>query len=315
MRSLLLGKLKTLRLHSARERKSSSTTESFMFEWDINDRHFHIREAASDADYAEVEAIQREAWGFADIDIVPGDTMRASQHAGGMLLCAFEGARMIGFAFGFPALENRQLSIHSHMLAVRSEVRNLQAGFYLKLAQREQAMAQGISEMTWTFDPLQSLNAHLNFTKLGVIARRYFINFYGETSSSPLHQGFGTDRLWVTWELSSGRVKQAVERIKNAAPSGPVPAVEADAVLLVCDDSQQPQATDELQEKLAGSQCFIEIPQDINGLKERQPLLGRAWREATRATFLAALEAGFTVSDFLKMETGGRRRGFYRLSR
>jgi predicted GNAT superfamily acetyltransferase len=286
-----------------------------MFEWSINDRHFHIGEAASDADYSEVESIQREAWGFADIDIVPGDTMRASQHAGGMLLCAFEEARMIGFVFGFPALQDRRLSIHSHMLAVRQDVRNLQAGFYLKLAQREHTLAQGISEMTWTFDPLQSLNAHLNFTKLGVIARRYFINFYGEASSSPLHQGFGTDRLWVTWELAGGRVEKAVERIKTSASSAPVQALDTDAVLLACDENQQPQPADGLPEKLAGRQCFIEIPQNINGLKERQPLLGRRWREATRAAFLAALEAGFTVSDFLKLESGGGRRGFYRLSR
>jgi len=33
--------------------------------------------------------------------------------------------------------------------------------------------------MTWTFDPLQSRNANLNFTKLGVIADRYETDFYG----------------------------------------------------------------------------------------------------------------------------------------
>jgi predicted GNAT superfamily acetyltransferase len=286
-----------------------------MYQWSINDRHFHIREAASEADYAEVEAIQREAWGFADIDIVPGDTIRASQHAGGMLKCAFEGARMIGFAFGFPALEDGRVSIHSHMLAVRKDVRNLQAGFYLKMAQRQQAMAQGISEMTWTFDPLQSLNAHLNFTKLGVIARRYFVNFYGETTSSPLHQGFGTDRLWVTWNLTSERVRQSLKRIKNSDASSPSPAVEMDAALLVCAENQQPRPAAERQEKLAKRRCFIEIPQNINGLKEAEPLLGRAWREATREAFLAALATGFTVKDFIKLEIGGARRGFYRLSR
>lgn len=286
-----------------------------MFEWSINDRRFHIRDAASDAEYTEVEAIQREAWGFADIDIVPGDTMRACQHAGGMLLCAFEGARMIGFAFGFPALEERRLSLHSHMLAVRSEVRNLQAGFYLKLAQRDKALAQGISEMTWTFDPLQSLNAHLNFTKLGVIARRYFINFYGETSSSPLHSGFGTDRLWVTWELTGERVEQSLQRTRKADESSPPLSLDVGAALLICDENQQPQPASGIEQKLAERRCFIEIPQNINGLKERDPLLGRAWREATRAAFVAALGSGFTVSDFIRLESGGERRWFYQLSR
>jgi predicted GNAT superfamily acetyltransferase len=286
-----------------------------MFEWSIQERHFHIRDAASEADYSEVEELQRHAWGFADIDIVPGDTMRASQHAGGMLLCAFEASRMIGFAFGFPALDGGRLSIHSHMLAVRSEVRNLQAGFYLKMAQRQRALARGITEMTWTFDPLQSLNAHLNFGKLGVIAHHYYINFYGETTSSPLHRGFGTDRLWVTWELDSERVKQALERIENRQPAAQSLTVDSEAALLVCGEDSQPQAAPELARRLTGRQCFIEIPHNINELKEREPSLGRVWREATRAAFLAGLEAGFTVSDFLKLETGERRRWFYRLSR
>jgi predicted GNAT superfamily acetyltransferase len=289
--------------------------ELFMFEWSINARHFHIRDAASDADYADVEEIQREAWGFEDIDIVPGDTMRASQHAGGMLLCAFEGTRMIGFAFGFPALEAGRLSIHSHMLAVKSDVRNMQAGFYLKLVQRERTLAQGIEEMTWTFDPLQSLNAHLNFTKLGVISRRYFINFYGEATSSPLHQGFGTDRLWVSWHLQSERVKQSIEKIKNPDSSNHSMAPDADATLLILTENHQPQLAFDLQEKLAGDQCFIEIPQNINALKEREPLLGRIWRETTRAAFLAALEAGFTINDFLKIDKSGETRWFYRLLR
>jgi predicted GNAT superfamily acetyltransferase len=288
-----------------------------MFEWSINDRQFFIREAHSDSDYQEVEEIQRHAWGFADIDIVPGDTMRAAQHAGGMVLCAFEGERLIGFAFGFPALEEGRVSIHSHMLAVRSEVRNMQAGFYLKLAQRRRALERGIQEMTWTFDPLQSLNAHLNFAKLGVTSRRYLINFYGETTSSPLHQGFGTDRLWVSWNLESERVKQCVEGRKNhdASPSIQSFAMATDAALLLLVDNDRAQLTRDLQEKLARNSCCIEVPQNINALKESDPSLGRLWREATRAAFLAAIEAGFTVNDFLKIEEGGKAHWFYRLSR
>lgn len=286
-----------------------------MFEWSINARHFHIRDADSDADYSDVEDIQREVWGFEDLDIVPGDTMRAGQHAGGMLLCAFEDTRMIGFAFGFPAIEAGHLSIHSHMLAVSNDVRNMQAGFYLKLVQREQTLARGVEEMSWTFDPLQTLNAHLNFTKLGVISRRYFINFYGEATSSPLHQGFGTDRLWVSWLLASERVNCNIEKIKNHNSSSDLLMLPEDAELLVRAENHRPQLAVNLAEKLAGNQCFIEIPHNINGLKEREPSIGRAWREATRTAFPAALEAGFTVNDFFKLDQIGETRWFYRLLR
>ena len=58
--------------------------------------------------------------------------------------------------------------------------------------------------MTWTFDPLRSLNAHLNFSKLGVISDSYRVDFYGPQTSSHLHTN-GTDRLWVTWHMADAR--------------------------------------------------------------------------------------------------------------
>lgn len=293
-----------------------------MFEWEIDGRRFYIREAKSGGDYEAVEEIQREAWGFADIDIVPGDMLVASQHAGGVLLCAFEGERMIGFAYAFPALEEGRLSLHSHMLAVRGEVRNLQAGFYLKFAQRRRALEMGVHEITWTFDPLQSLNAHLNFAKLGVTSQRYFVNFYGEETSSPLHQGFGTDRLWVNWHLSSERVEGCIERLRAKAEGreagvskGPAFTLEEDDALLVRAENGRPRLADSLPARLARSRCFIEIPHQINALKEGEPGLGRDWREATRAAFLAAVEVGFTVEDFARVDRRGSSRWLYRLTR
>src|SRR5713226_8914162 len=203
-----------------------------MFEWSINDRRFFIRDVESDAEYHEIEDIQKEAWGFNDLDTVPAATLIATQHAGGIVLGAFEGDRMIGFAYAFPALEQARVSMHSHMLAVKPAYRNFQAGFYLKLAQRERALAMGLDEITWTFDPLQSLNAHLNFTKLGVISSRYIVNFYGEASSSPLHTGFGTDRLWVRWLLKSDRVKQRISQNQRRQPTTLKPgSAEADALI------------------------------------------------------------------------------------
>ena len=84
------------------------------------------------------------------------------------------------------------------MLAIKPAFRNHDLGRRLKLAQREHVIAQGIELMTWTFDPLQSLNAYFNFNKLGVLSDRYLLNFYGEDASSFLHRT-GTDRLWTSW--------------------------------------------------------------------------------------------------------------------
>lgn len=289
-----------------------------MFEWGVDKRLFYIRDAQGEPEYHAIEEIQKEAWGFNDLDTVPAATLIATQHAGGVVLGAFEGACMFGFAYAFPAFEEGRTSIHSHMLAVKPEYRNFQAGFYLKLAQRECALAKGLDEITWTFDPLQSLNAHLNFAKLGVVSRRYMVNFYGERTSSPLHSGFGTDRLWVSWLLNSGRVRQCISSemphrvAKIAADSSDAGSLIKSA--LIYSDGSRPILGD-FSGNLSANRCTIEIPHNINALKEGEPKLGTEWREATRAAFLAAIEAGFLVEDFVRIEGDPSPRWFYLLSR
>ncbi len=289
-----------------------------MFEWNVSDRQFYIRDVAGEAEHRAIEDIQKEAWGFNDLDIVPAATLIATQHAGGIVLGAFEGDCMIGFAYAFPAFEGGRTSMHSHMLAVRTEHRNCHAGFYLKLAQRERVLEKGLDEITWTFDPLQSLNAHLNFSKLGVVSRRYLVNFYGEASSSPLHQGFGTDRLWVSWLLNSDRVKQCISRSPSQR-AAKVVAASNDAgsfiqSALIYSEGARPLLGD-FSFGLSANRCTIEIPHDINSVKERDPKLGTEWRAATRAAFLAAIEAGFLVEDFVRIESDRGPRWFYSLSR
>jgi predicted GNAT superfamily acetyltransferase len=285
-------------------------------EWEVDNRKFYIREAETEAEFHEIEEIQKEVWGFSDLDIVPAATLIATQWAGGMALGAFEGGRMVGFAYGFPAHEQGRLSIHSHMLAVRAEYRNLQIGFLLKLAQRARALEMGVTEITWTFDPLQSLNAHLNFAKLGVISRRYIVNFYGEATSSPLHQGFGTDRLWVNWLLDTERVKQRIEHIERGLKPGPGLNNLSinETPLLIRREGDRPQLAD-MSSPLSERQYLIEIPYDATALKQRDPETAVAWREATRAAFLKAIDAGFTVEDFLKLDEKDAPRWFYRLAR
>ena len=291
---------------------------SDMFEWSMNGRRFFIRDAQSDAEYHEIEVIQKQAWGFNDLDTVPAATLIATQHAGGIVLCAFDADRMIGFAYGFPAFEEGRTSIHSHMLGVKKEYRNCQAGFYLKLVQRDRALEKGLDEITWTFDPLQSLNAHLNFTKLGVISKRYIVNFYGEATSSPLHTGFGTDRLLVRWMLNGDRVKQHISpnqprHAKTLKPDSAEAEALIQSSLLLSEDSRPELSA--FTGVLSGDRCSIEIPNDINDLKSRSPELGPAWREATRAAFLAALDAGFVVEEFTRVEGSKGPRWFYSLSK
>src|SRR5882724_5846852 len=166
--------------------------------------NIRIREINGTAEMRAVEELQKEVWGIPDLDVVPLSHLVAVKAAGGVLLGAFVRETLVGFVYGFVSHEHGTVAHHSHMLAVKPPYRNCNLGYKLKLAQRERVLAQDITVMTWTFDPLQSLNAHFNFNKLGVIADRYFINFYGADAASFLHRN-GTDRLWVTWLLTSRR--------------------------------------------------------------------------------------------------------------
>jgi predicted GNAT superfamily acetyltransferase len=287
-----------------------------MFEWDANGKHYLIREVSHEAEFHAIEEVQREAWQFNDLDIVPAATLMATAHAGGCVLGAFDQDLMIGFAYGFLAFEDGRLSLHSHMLGVKPEYRNAQAGFYMKLAQRDFALSRRLDEITWTYDPLQSLNAHLNFGKLGVISERYIVNFYGEATSSPLHQGFGTDRLWVRWLITSHHVKTRIHRDQATAQTANRIADLEAAVnsALVVNEAGQPRRAD-FAARLADDSCMIEIPHDITALKQRDPQSAVVWREATRAAFLAAIEAGFVIEDFLRADTEDAPRWFYLLGR
>lgn len=154
--------------------------------------------------------LQREVWGFADLDIVPEAIFVVAIKSGGQVLGAFDGSRAVGFALAFPAFHEKQRYFHSHMVGVLPEYQNRAVGRELKFAQRRDALAQGIDLIEWTFDPLQLKNAYFNLVRLGTIVRRYLPDVYGHTTS-PLHGGLPTDRLVAEWWLRSPRVQSRLE--------------------------------------------------------------------------------------------------------
>ena len=149
--------------------------------------------------------LQIAVWGYSDGDVVPRRMFLLAQRIGGQVIGAFDGETIVGFAMSLPGFRDGRAYLHSHMLAVLPEYRNLGLGRGLKLAQREDALARGFDLMEWTFDPLEIKNAHLNIARLGAISRRYHADFYG-SSSSPLQGGLPTDRLYAEWWLRSPRV-------------------------------------------------------------------------------------------------------------
>jgi predicted GNAT superfamily acetyltransferase len=285
-----------------------------------------IRDLQNLEDLKQVEEVEREVWGLSDRDTTPITLAIAMKEAGNIWVGAFDGAKLVGFAFGFLGMEHGRLIVHSHMLAVRESYRSSRLGYKLKLAQRERALALRIdevrsndvrisdvriSEMTWTFDPLQSRNAHLNFAKLGVLSESYKANFYGPETSSVLHRN-STDRLWVTWPLTSRRVQERLQGKDSRAEI--LDALSTLTPLIQFNGDGKPVSTD-LAAALNRQRIAIEIPSEISYVERKDSVLAREWRLQTRWAFAEALRADFLVTEFCRTVRGQQGPGVYLLEK
>ena len=160
-------------------------------------------------DFTDCVNLQREVWGFSDLDLVPLRVFSVASKIGGQVIGAWDGDTMVGFAFSLPGTHRRYPYLHSHMLGVKESYRNTGLGRRVKLFQREDAIARGFDLIEWTFDPLEIKNAYFNLERLGAIARRYNLNQYGITTS-PLQGFLPTDRLVAEWWLKSKRVESSL---------------------------------------------------------------------------------------------------------
>lgn len=222
--------------------------------------------------------LQKEIWGFEDIELLPLRLFVVASKVGGLSWGAFEGERMIGFALAIPGLKpGGKTYWHSHMMGVVKEYRNTGVGRALKIRQREDAIARGIELIEWTFDPLEVKNAYLNIVRLGAVVQRYVLNQYG-TTTSHLHGGLPTDRCVAEWRISTKRVAAVLEG--NPPPLPPIDA-------------------------------RIEVPFDIDALRKRDSARAKEIQRRISEEFTAHFNNGLTVVGLDRTE----RAGMYLLAR
>src|SRR5271170_6963065 len=111
-----------------------------------------IRGLTESEDLKTVVKLQREIWGFEDVDLLPLRLFVVASKIGGQVFGAFDGRRMVGFCLAIPWLKaGGKTYLHSHMLGVTQEYRNAGVGRMLKLVQRDDALKRGVSLIEWTF--------------------------------------------------------------------------------------------------------------------------------------------------------------------
>jgi len=243
-----------------------------------------LRTCHAVGEFRQVVALQKEVWGFEDLELVPARLFVVGEKIGGHVLGAYDGATLVGFAFGLPGVHQGHAYIHSHMLGVKETHRDRGVGRELKLFQRELAMKDGFDLIEWTFDPLEIKNAFFNLEKLGAVVRRYVVNQYGITSS-PLQGGLPSDRLVAEWWLRSERVVETlrggkrpeIEIVERVGIPGEIYAWKAQPETRAQAAEVQRQTREQLQGLLGGGLSVVGYEREANG--DGCFLLGR-WNEA-----------------------------------
>ncbi len=243
--------------------------------------------------YRECEALQKAVWGFDDVAVVPDHALHTIVEGGGLLLGAYDGIgpgrEMVGFALsllGWWQVGGR-LRHQSLMAAVREDWQGKGVGYALKCAQRQHVLSQGIDLVTWTFDPLESRNAHFNLNKLGAVVTRYMPNYYGEFRDAR-NRGLATDRFLCEWHLSSPRVTSRLAGRRPELALGQAEAINTTRRL-----PSGLRAPAGFRPGLTASVLLYEIPTDLQTLKRQDLELARAWRSESRKALALYFEDGY----------------------
>jgi predicted GNAT superfamily acetyltransferase len=264
-------------------------------------------------EFRALSEVQRTTWGLVDEPPIPPAMQRAVQDNGGLVLGAFADVHLAGFAAGFLGWDGAALYHYSHLTAVRPEYQNHHLGIRLKIYQREEVQRQGLAEIRWVFDPLQSRNALVNLRKLGAQVTGYKVHYYGQAGSE-LDRGSETDRLVIRWELASADVERRLAG-QLPTPSDDLGRLGGSEAIVETEVGESGMRIPNAVSEPTHERAHLEIPFDIGLVREHEPKALLTWRHAVRDAFRAAFDMGFQVDDFAVVTADHERRSFYFLSK
>ncbi|WP_099157534.1 GNAT family N-acetyltransferase [Virgibacillus ndiopensis] len=244
-----------------------------------------IRQLTTLKELDALQKVEESVWHMPPTPI--HQTYTALNH-GGVLLGAFDEEKMIGFIYSFAGFDGKEPYLCSHMLGILYEYRKDGLGMKMKFKQAEIAEKMGYPMMTWTFDPLESLNAYLNLHKIGAVGAYYKENHYGSMDDG-LNQGLPTDRIQIEWRFNERRSSHALNFDKAK-------------ILLKVNMDGHPIITDTFKDNvdLTSDGWFVAIPERFQSIKQKNPQLGKEWRFKTRKVFQSLFLKGFKAVDVIR---------------
>jgi predicted GNAT superfamily acetyltransferase len=268
---------------------------------------FTIRDLQDYAEMLAIHKLQQEIWGMNDpsFGLYP-PAMNTAAKNGGVVLGAFDDdtGKMVGFLFSFLGREpGGPLKLCSQTMGVLKEWRRHGIAEALKQTQRQRALAQDLSLITWTYDPLEGPNAHLNLHKLRGISRTYLRNIYGSNFGA-LNAGLPSDRLLVEWWIKGIRLDRPYQ--PPLEPGTPVFEITGQGV-----EKHITKSNLELDEPV----LRLETPADIHPVKAVNMNLAMEWRLKVREAFETYFAKGYITTDFISSVVGGERLNRYLLQK
>ncbi len=235
--------------------------------------------------------LESRIWGWDEQFASPTNVMRVTVLKGGLVLCAYDGAQMIGMSWAFPVRADGQWVLWSHVAGVLPAYRGRGIGAGIKWAQRDWALANGYAQIRWTFDPMQAGNANFNLCVLGATTHKITANMYGVYDDA-LNPGLPTDRFEAVWALESPRV---LARLNG----GTVPhAALPDGALLTYQDGALTRHPLTAQ----ADPIRVEIPAHFSVLGRSDIALARQWQSALLEVLSEAFAAGYEATNFIRRD-------------
>ena len=247
-----------------------------------------IRKLKSTAELETCVEIQSLVWGLEEEETVSARILATCLEHKSLVLGAFHLDMLTGFCFSVPSRWKGEPAHHSHMLAVLPEFRDQGTGFALKKAQFD-SLKNHVNWITWTFDPLESRNAALNL-KLGVFINTYLRELYGDGENCLLHQGLGTDRFVAEWATARPRRPWAKQSASLISQDQSVLATRWDEA-----GFYRPASVDLT---LRSRTLLLEIPENIQRIKDADSGCARDWRVHTRKALEHYFASGYTIRKF-----------------
>lgn len=317
---------------------------------------WHLKILDTPHEIEQVEDLQARIWIGNERDIVPAHLLLASIRNGGLLIGAFAAGDdqgdedvdtiktdtildgleketrelLVGFVFGFPAIDlsapKAKRYFYSHMLGVDPIFSDRGIGFLLKRAQWQMVRRMGVDRITWTYDPLQSRNAHLNIARLGAVCSTYRRDYYGQMRDQ-LNFGVASDRFLVDWWINSRRVSSRLSKkprikldlahflageveILNPSHILAFTGEDKDAATFLTYPGEFQSIPPDYSSSHPPALTLVEIPSDYPVLRLAAPELAISWRFHTRAIFEQLFERGYLVTDFIHLAAPRPREGF-----